>query len=844
MRFIVYAVLFAALARAQTGDPPLIDIPRVKGIAVDGESRDWKGRGYHVGIVVSANGATRAPADFDPTFRLGWDDRGLLVLCVVRDDSFTEKADKEAFGQGDSIEILFAPRVGAPDLIHATIVPGMGPDASEARYNLADWRTREPREPAEIQFGRARTDAGYAIEVLLPWSNHGITPERAVECALQIQFNDVDGEEKLFKAAWYPSTPASGRTSAMHRLQLSNRPDKPVRAIARGHFTNEVRTLVRVVTTNDWTGRTLTVSDSQRVLATATLKETNGRPSAEMLFDLPPVGESFDDLRVRAGRGATANVSLPDAAVWRAQRLITYPPRFAPPVFAGSGFPACNYEDPDLAERLIGPYRIAPKFYDAKYAEVSTAEAPGRYGAIMEIIPETGEPFRRYATLFRQPDSFNVFGWWVLKPTGSITFPAELGISDKAIDAQARAMGTFLQWQMQDAVAEDKDAAVLLAGLHETPADSEVREYYNDVFALDRQWWVGLKRKLNGAAAAYPNAIACPYPNSDRPATMLRNGTPEEAGFKPESIAIIDERLKAWAAASDEAFAVCLARNGVVFFERAYGNRFGEPMTVDKKSWMASISKFLSGALMMTLVDQGLVDLDAPIDTYLPALRGIPVKTPLTIRHCFTHTNGFQLGITPARMFNDHYGDELNDLEEVVAAYYPHLEVGTRHGYNGVGYAVAGKVIETVSGEALPQYFEKHFWGPLGCTHTDAIDMSARTMSIPRDIATFAQVMLNKGAYGNLRFFSQETFDKMLPVKLAPYVSFDAGDLQWGIGPVWIPGEGLSEKTFGHGAASAATLRIDPDSQLIVVMTRNAGGARFGEFHPQFMKNVSDGLVR
>jgi len=134
MRFIVYAVLFAALARAQTGDPPLIDIPRVKGIAVDGESRDWKGRGYHVGIVVSANGATRAPADFDPTFRLGWDDRGLLVLCVVRDDSFTEKADKEAFGQGDSIEILFAPRVGAPDLIHATIVPGMGPDASEARY--------------------------------------------------------------------------------------------------------------------------------------------------------------------------------------------------------------------------------------------------------------------------------------------------------------------------------------------------------------------------------------------------------------------------------------------------------------------------------------------------------------------------------------------------------------------------------------------------------------------------------------------------------------------------------------------------------------------------------------
>ena len=50
-------------------------------------------------------------------------------------------------------------------------------------------------------------------------------------------------------------------------------------------------------------------------------------------------------------------------------------------------------------------------------------------------------------------------------------------------------------------------------------------------------------------------------------------------------------------------------------------------MTVETPSWMASITKTMSATLMMMLVDQGLVDLDAPIGPYLPALRGIKAAT-------------------------------------------------------------------------------------------------------------------------------------------------------------------------------------------------------------------------
>lgn len=837
---LLLTVTISVYAQPPSPDVRPYDVPMLRGIDVDGEAGDWGKNGFRVDLMTAVDGNALAPSDFDPVFRIAWDERGLLLLAVVRDDAFVESDDENTYQQKDSVEILVAPAVGAEDLIHVGIAPGMGADGPKSK--VFDWRKREPRDPATIQVARAKSDSGYTIEALMPWANLAVTPEVGLETALQVHINDADTEEPLFRAAWFPLTPPAGRTLAMHRLRLARKPSDPVRAVARAQYDELAQTIVRIVTTSDWDGKTAAVREQRRSLAVASLEARDGRPRAEFRFDMPPVGETFDALTVRVGRVTAANVVLPDARVWRAQKLMTFAPRFAPPVFAGNSFPACDYENPILAERYLGPYRIETTFYDAQYNKVSSADKPGRYGAIVDIIPNEGRPLRRYATLYRQPSGFPVFSWWYLKPEGTIALPKELGIDRGSLTAQQTSVGTFTQWLLQDAITEDKDAAVVLAGLSETPKDSGPRGVYDDVFALDRQWWVGLKRELGGTEAAYPNAFVCPYQKDGEPATVLRNGTPEEAKVKPESIDTIDAVLKRWAEESKEPFAVCLVRNGVVYFERAYGERNGQPMTLDTKSWMASISKFLSGVSMMTLVDQRLAELDAPLDRYLPQLRGIDVKTPLTVRHCFAHTNGLQLGIVPPRMFNDHYGDEMNDYEEVIAGYYPYLEVGTRHGYNGCGYAIAGKVIEQMTGEALPQFFQKHMWGPLGCPNTDEFDMSARTMSTPRDIATMAQMLLNKGAYGNMRFFKEETFEKFLPVKLAPYVTFPAENLEWGIGAVWTREPGLSKKTFGHGAASAATLRIDPENQLVVVMCRNTAGPKFGEFHPQFIKAIVDGL--
>lgn len=828
-------------AAAEIPNLPPFDVPRIEGIRIDGNADDWADKGFRVDIMTAVDGRTLPPANFDPVFRLAWNEQGLLLLIVVRDDVATESNDENTLAQKDSIEIVLAAEFGGEDHYHLIIAPGFASESAGLRAKTFDWRKKEPKQPIAHEAVARRDNETGTVEILLPWSNLGILPERGAEAALQLLVNDADGDGPRFQAAWYPSAPPSGRTRAMHRIRLSSRPSRPVHLVAHSRYTEWADTKVDLVGVSLLDGKTAAILDGRTKLSEATLPMVDGRPRAELTFPMPDIGTPRGRLDVRVRGARIAQLFLLDADVWRAQRLMTMAPVFKPPVFSGTRFPSCDFPNPLLAQRLIGPYAITASYYDEDYNKVESAARPGRYGAVIEIIPEKGTALRRYATLYRQQNDFNVFSWWFLKPEMTVSLPRELGIDHAAILSQSVSIGRFMQWQLQDAFADDRESAIILAGLAETPPDSPHRDAYTDAYAMDRQWWVGLKRKLGGMESYYPHAFVCPYPNAGSTATTLRDGTPAEAGMKADVIDSIDAVCQAWVEESKEPFAVCVARHGVVFFERAYGERDGKPMTVDTPSWMASITKFLSGVLMMTLVDQGLVELDAPIDNYLPQLRGIKVETPLTIRHLYAHTNGLQLGLQPPRMFTDHWGDEMNDLEEVIAGYYPHLEVGTRHGYNGVGYALAGKIIEQITGEALPQFFQKHMWGPLGCSHTESTDMSARAFSTPRDIATFGQMLLNKGAYGDMRFFSEDTLRKLLPVKLAEYGKHPP-DIEWGIGAVWMRDPGLGKNTFAHGAASAATFRIDPDNDLVIVMTRNRGGPAWGTYHPRFIQAIVEGM--
>ncbi len=82
----------------------------------------------------------------------------------------------------------------------------------------------------------------------------------------------------------------------------------------------------------------------------------------------------------------------------------------------------------------------------------------------------------------------------------------------------------------------------------------------------------------------------------------------------------------------------------------------------------------------------------------------------------------------------------------------------------------------------------------------------------------------------------------MLPINLGKLAT--GATNEYGLGTTWFKDEGLGDGTFGHGAASADTLRIDPADDLVVVMTRNSAGANFAKYHGEFLKTVAACIAR
>ncbi len=484
--------------------------------------------------------------------------------------------------------------------------------------------------------------------------------------------------------------------------------------------------------------------------------------------------------------------------------------------FAGEKLPAVTHAIPGGA---------GATYYDPSGAKVVTANAPGAYLAVAEVPVKDGPPATRFVTLYRLAAE-GAKDW-----TFDAAKPEELaklaGVDVGLVQKQAKLVEGVCKNRPLSDLAADERFARLLAGLSLMPKDVEKVSRLNDAFAYERQAWVAVRRKITGLDKEFAKPIDAPTGIAGSAAPVVREGTEAEAKVKPGTADKIDAVLTEWAKDDDQAFAVCVVRNGVIVLHKAYGTRDDRPMAVDTPSWMASITKPMSASLVLMLADRGLLKLDDPVSKFSPALRDIKVAKPLLIRHLHTHTNGLDKFPT---------GDDTqNDLEYRIADCYPALKVGSSWAYNGGGYALGGKVIENISGEAVPLFYKKHLLDPLGCTGTEVSGTHADAYSIPLDIAKFGQMLLNRGAYGKYRFFSEETFELMLPRKLTTELGPDATKT-FGFGLDGQP------KKFGHGAASAATFSVDVDQKLVVVMTRNKQGKNQDKYNGKFWDAITAGL--
>jgi CubicO group peptidase (beta-lactamase class C family) len=828
-------LLLGALSMAAADPAGLVDVPRVTGVVVDGAAADWGDQGLQVSALRSLRGRSGLEPGYWPRYRVGWDERGLLLCFQVQDRDVQEATAQAELGTHDNIWLDggIANEYDSYFRIHLT--PGLSSQGGHPVIYPDDPTKERDREAVgAVQAASRPVEGGYDLEALLPWSALRVDLAQGGRAALRIYIGNRgrDGEQSVY--SWQPVLDS---TYIPMTCRFTDRPSAATDATVLYPIASDgvLRLNLEVQAAPHLAGRTLTVRSGQTILGSGRL-ESVGQSRASATISVPapltPPGYRSLDLVVD---GRVVGSVVTDTAT-----NATYPAglrranlRFEAFVFAGDQFPSCSFEQPELAEQLLGRYAISTVFYDRDYRVVSRPEKPGRYGAIVTVQPARGgRAVRRYFTLYRQPKPRD---WWAAPMPATMQLPAEFGVDPSVAAAEQGDLADLIReallWQHSSC---DGALAVLLAGWSEmAPGASAAAPKWENASTRDWQWWLGLKRKLFAGQAPQVESFVAPRPIEGPPATVLHEGTLAEAGMKPDAVEKIDRVLQAWAADSDEGFAVLVARHGVIVLHRAYGMRDGRPMTVDTKSLMASITKTMSSNLMWMMLDQGLIDLDTPVSAYLPPLRGVPMAIPLTIRHLYSHSSGF-----PEM---DHWGDEMNDLQEVAADYAPYLRVAERLYYNGVGLALGGEVMEMISGETVPLLYHRHLLGPLGCTNTEVMGTMGDARSVPLDMAKVAQLMLNGGAYGSQRFYSAATLARVLPQPLTQILGPETGGTR-GLDVEFWTYPGLSKQAYGHGAASSADLIVDPVNDLVIVMTRNNAGRNFGKHHPQFIRTVAEAM--
>ena len=136
------------------------------------------------------------------------------------------------------------------------------------------------------------------------------------------------------------------------------------------------------------------------------------------------------------------------------------------------------------------------------------------------------------------------------------------------------------------------------------------------------------------------------------------------------------------------------------------------PATARSSYRLASVTKPMTAVAILQLVEQGKIDLDAPVQTYVPYF---PVKPfPVTVRQLLGHLGGIYAyrDSKAEKHFKEH-----KDTRQSIAVFEQFdliAEPGTRFRYTSYGYNLLGAVIESASGESYGGYMRRHVWGPLG----------------------------------------------------------------------------------------------------------------------------------
>ncbi|TDR94701.1 serine hydrolase domain-containing protein [Enterovirga rhinocerotis] len=366
---------------------------------------------------------------------------------------------------------------------------------------------------------------------------------------------------------------------------------------------------------------------------------------------------------------------------------------------------------------------------------------------------------------------------------------------------------------------------------------------------------------------------------------------PEDVGMSRDRLARMGERLEADIADGSLPGAVALvARRGRVVHYKAYGRRdpaHPDPMQRDTIFRIYSMTKPITSVAAMMLVEEGRLDLAAPVSQYLPDFarmqvyagegRTVPAKRTITIHDLLRHTSGMTLDwgerdtTGPIYQKNDTARRSRTNAEQaaLLASLPLACQPGERFVY-GRSTDVLGHVIEVITGEPIAEHLRARVLWPLGMMETGfhvpadfahriagghPIDPDTRAKtsfidltenpplqmagggmaSTTADYARFLHMILNGGTLDGVRLLSPATLAFMMSDHLAPDVGNNLDILPegygFGLGFAVRRGGGIAPfpgspgDCFWEGIAGTS-FWIDPALQLYAILMVQAPGRR------------------
>lgn len=275
---------------------------------------------------------------------------------------------------------------------------------------------------------------------------------------------------------------------------------------------------------------------------------------------------------------------------------------------------------------------------------------------------------------------------------------------------------------------------------------------------------------------------------------------------------------------------------------------------------LASLTKVVGTTTALAqLVERDVVNLDAPVQRYLPTWTG-PGQESVTVRHLLTHSSGL-----PA--FRE-YDKQTHNRDSLVALLYrTPLErpPGEKMVYSDIGAFLMGRIVERTTGEPLDRYLETHVFAPLamretmfrppesrrsriapterdtlrgglirGFVHDErayylgGVAAHAGLFSTATDLSRFATMLLRGGTFDSVRILRAETIalftayaDSTMSNRALGWQKPDRPEMRDRTPAASWAGQFMSSRAFGHTGFTGTSIAIDPALDLYIVLLSN-----------------------